>query len=476
MPIVSPDLSGPSAGRPRPVDGPPRPWASDPGRHQRGTVREPAALGQGARSRRLLHVAGGSAKSRLGTYGTKIEIVARRPIASSPTRFVASFYIAITYASEPACGGPMREGPGFQQTGRFCRNSILGERLWLVTLHRVCGPFLAPFRLILPSLCRPCAKSAPVATPFRCGCRRPFAPFLACGATTAPRVVPCFGGDPLRIIFLKPTRIALSFPAKPCSVSSRVDRFRVAEKGAAHGAEHSPGSRRPATDGGQAVAGALRRGLRRDDARPQQDLAGPPHRLAAAGAGRGRPVRTRPPPRRGAGQRRRPPPQPAPAQGRRRAPGDGDGRRGRPGADARLPPVGSVLVRKYRGQTLAGAGAGRRLRVRGPRLPLPQRRRQGRSPAATATAFCSFTLPGKGATDEARRTAPRRDRRCPWSAARSTRARARRRGWSRSSTAWTPNASRPRPSSAARPARAGRACPTATTTAASPAATWSGPP
>ena len=48
----------------------------------------------------------------------------------------------------------------------------------------------------------------------------------------------------------------------------------------------------------------------------------------------------------------------------------------------------------------------------------------------------------------------------PWCAAPSTRASPPRKGWSRSSTRWTPNASPPKPSSAARPTRAGPACPT----------------
>ena len=150
-----------------------------------------------------------------------------------------------------------------------------------------------------------------------------------------------------------PLRIALSFRAKPCSVSTRVDRFRVAEKGTPYGAERPPRGRRPATPGGQAVAGPLRRGLRRDDAGQQQDLADPPHRLAAAGPGRGRPVRTRPPPRRGAGQRRRPAHEPAPTQARRRAPATAAPAAAvGPPRDRRLPPVGSVLARVYRGQTL----------------------------------------------------------------------------------------------------------------------------
>ena len=41
---------------------------------------------------------------------------------------------------------------------------------------------------------------------------------------------------------------------------------------------------------------------------------------------------------------------------------------------------------------------------------------------------------------------------------------------------WTPNGSRPRPSSAVRLTKAGPACPHATTTAASPAETWNGRP
>ena len=67
-------------------------------------------------------------------------------------------------------------------------------------------------------------------------------------------------------------------------------------------------------------------------------------------------------------------------------------------------------------------------------------------------------------------------RRRPPSAVPSTPASPPRRGWSRSSTRSTPSASPAKPSSTARPTRAGPACRTATTTAASPAATWTGPP
>src|ERR1022692_4621330 len=76
---------------------------------------------------------------------------------------------------------------------------------------------------------------------------------------------------PLRKISTKLNRIALSFRAKPCSVSTRVDRIRVAEKGTPYGAERPQRGRRHATPGGQATAGALRRGLRRHDHRQQQD-------------------------------------------------------------------------------------------------------------------------------------------------------------------------------------------------------------
>ena len=66
------------------------------------------------------------------------------------------------------------------------------------------------------------------------------------------------------------------------------------------------------------------------------------------------------------------------APGRRRRRG-AHGRRGRVARPAhdRLPIPGTVLTRKYHGKQVAGEGPARRLRVRGPDLPLALRRRQG---------------------------------------------------------------------------------------------------
>src|SRR5450755_1418925 len=81
------------------------------------------------------------------------------------------------------------------------------------------------------------------------------------------------GPFPAPINLQKHARIALSFLPKPCSVSTRVDRFRVREEGAPNGAKRPQRGRRHATPGGQAVADTLRRSLWRDDRRQQQNVA-----------------------------------------------------------------------------------------------------------------------------------------------------------------------------------------------------------
>ena len=130
--------------------------------------------------------------------------------------------------------------------------------------------------------------------------------------------------------------------------------------------------------------------------RQQQDLADPPHRLAAAGPGRGRPVRTRPPPRRGAGQRRRPAPEPAPAQGRRHAPATATGRRrrcrcGTPACrpSARSWPASTGARRCRCGCWPTASSSRARSTPRSAPSPRP-------SPAATATVSSSSASTGKG--------------------------------------------------------------------------------
>src|SRR5216684_1025456 len=60
-----------------------------------------------------------------------------------------------------------QNGSTFRYSGVFCRNAIICRSLRLVTLHRVWGPFLAPFRSLSAPFGRPCAKSDPVLTHFR---------------------------------------------------------------------------------------------------------------------------------------------------------------------------------------------------------------------------------------------------------------------------------------------------------------------
>ena len=94
-----------------------------------------------------------------------------------------------------------------------------------------------------------------------------------------------------------------------------------------------------------------------------------------------------------------------------------------------------------------------------------------RSPAAAATARPSSVCATGLRRDARRCRAPARR-----SAARSTPARAPRRGWSRRSTRSTRSARPAPPMSSARSTRAGPPCPTAMTMAASPAARWTALP
>ncbi|GIW56676.1 MAG: hypothetical protein KatS3mg082_3080 [Nitrospiraceae bacterium] len=214
--------------------------------------------------------------------------------------------------------------------------------------------------------------------------------------------------------------------------------------------------------------------VRRRNERQQQGVAGQADRLAAAGAGRGRPVRTRPPACRGAGQRRRPAAQPAQGQARQRRAGGTKTASLRFKLDDRLPLPGTHHHPRVQGREAAGQGPAARLRVRGRGVQVAVRRGQGDHRDALQRVSLLPPQPERRypMTRSKNRHAPSAKRR---SAVPSTPASPPTRAWSRSSTRSTPSASRARRSSRARPMRAGRCCPTATTTAASPAATWTGP-
>ena len=98
---------------------------------------------------------------------------------------------------------------------------------------------------------------------------REIAAILAAGAPASGAGPRRPGRTPAQILPGILPRIALSFPAKRGSVSTRVDRFRDPQKGAPHGTEHRPRGRRPAApDASGELRAPLRRGLRREPPPP----------------------------------------------------------------------------------------------------------------------------------------------------------------------------------------------------------------
>ena len=265
---------------------------------------------------------------------------------------------------------------------------------------------------------------------------------------------------------------ALSFPRKPCSVSTVVNGSETPRQGETHEPERRKRGRRAAADDRRRTAGEVRRGVRRRrrKARHKEWLVRRiAWRLQALAEGDlSERARQRAAELANDADLRITAPKPArlrPTRQRTIAPAtiDVPATTGCP-CPARSSPASTRARRSRSGSCPTDSSS--RARSTGRSAPWPRR-----SPGHTATATTSSASAGKEVQNDAR---PKHatSQRPAGPLRRSTPASPPKRAWTRSSTRWTPSGNRARRTSPARGTKAGTACPTATTTAGSPAATW----